>query len=54
MEILLEPPIYMLNLYNLLINSHYLGKATELLMKSESSMSNQVFIRKDLNLHFIY
>ena len=48
-----EPPIYVLNLYNAPINSHHSGRAVELLMKSQSLMSNRVLIRGDLNLHHI-
>lgn len=48
-----EPPIYVLNLYNAPINSHHSGRAAELLMKSQSLMSNRVLIGGDLNLHHI-
>ena len=48
-----EPPIYVLNLYNTSINSYHLGRVVELLMKSQSLMSNQVLIRGDHNLHHI-
>lgn len=40
LEVALEPLIYMLNLYNILINSYYLGKVMELLMKNHSLVSN--------------
>ena len=45
--------IYVLNLYNTPINSHHLGKTAELVMKNQSLMTNQVLIRRDLNLHHI-
>lgn len=36
----LELVIYVLNLYNVPINSYYSGKAAELLMKNRSLISN--------------
>lgn len=49
----LKPLIYVLNLYNALINSHHSRRTTELLMKNQLLMSNQVLIRRDLNLYHI-